>query len=104
MIRKLEGKERAAALAGLPGWEECEERDALRKTFVFRDFGEAFAFMARVALYAEKVNHHPEWSNIYNRVAVTLTTHDAGGISERDIAMARSMDAFMDAFMDAGGG
>ncbi len=93
MIRKLEGKERAAALAGLPGWEECEDRDALHRIFVFRDFGEAFAFMARVALHAEKMNHHPEWSNIYNRVLVTLSTHDAGGISERDIAMAHFMDA-----------
>ena len=75
-----------------PDWQYDTTRSALKRTFVFADFNQAFGFMSRVALYAETHNHHPEWFNVYNRVEVTLTTHDAGGISERDIAMAQWMD------------
>lgn len=78
-----------AHLATLPGWRLDAEGAALRRDFRFADFIEAFAFMTRLALYAEQQNHHPEWFNVYNRVEVTLTTHDAGGITQRDIDMAR---------------
>ena len=81
------------ALAGLDGWRAAEGRDALVKTFRFKDFNAAFGFMTRVALLAEKMDHHPEWSNVYNRVDVLLATHEAGGVTERDVAMARFMDA-----------
>lgn len=74
------------------GWQLLEERDAISKTFKFRDFTEAFGWMARVALAAEKHDHHPEWFNVYNRVDVTLTTHDAGGLSELDVTLAHLMD------------
>ncbi|MCH2167071.1 MAG: 4a-hydroxytetrahydrobiopterin dehydratase [Oceanicola sp.] len=74
------------------GWQLLEERDAISKTFKFRDFTEAFGWMAQVALAAEKHDHHPEWFNVYNRVDVTLTTHDAGGLSELDVALAHLMD------------
>ena len=74
------------------GWQLLEERDAISKTFKFRDFTEAFGWMAQVALVAEKHAHHPEWFNVYNRVDVTLTTHDAGGLSELDVALAHLMD------------
>jgi len=94
----LSGAERAQALLGLPGWQECQGRDAISRTFKFRDFAEAFAFMTRVALTAERMNHHPEWSNVYNRVSVTLTTHDAGGVTQRDINLAHSME---DAYLPA---
>ena len=93
MIEKLAGAERAASIEGLEGWSEAEDRDAIRKTFRFADFNAAFAFMARVAMMAEKMDHHPEWSNVYDRVEVTLSTHDAGGVTERDIRLARFMDA-----------
>ena len=76
-----------AALAQLPGWTAVEGRDAITRRFSFRDFNAAFGFMTRVALYADKADHHPEWFNVYNRVEITLTTHDAGGISVRDAAM-----------------
>ena len=81
-----------AALAELPGWAAAEGRDALVKSFKFKDFNAAFGFMARVALTAEKLDHHPEWSNVYNRVEVLLTTHDAGGVTELDVRLARFMD------------
>lgn len=74
------------------GWQLLEERDAISKTFKFRDFTEAFGWMAQVALAAEKHDHHPEWFNVYNRVDVTLTTHDAGGLSELDVTLAHLMD------------
>ncbi len=74
------------------GWQLLEERDAISKTFKFRDFTEAFGWMAQAALAAEKHDHHPEWFNVYNRVDVTLTTHDAGGLSELDVALAHLMD------------
>ena len=81
-----------AALASLPDWRAAEGRDALIRSFRFRDFNAAFGFMARVALLAEKLDHHPEWSNVYDRVEVLLTTHDAGGVTELDVRLARFMD------------
>ena len=86
--------ERAEALAALDGWSMAEGRDALTKTFAFGTFSEAFGWMTRAALMAEKLNHHPEWFNIYNRVDVTLSTHDAGGLTARDIRLARAMNAY----------
>ncbi|MCH7627722.1 MULTISPECIES: 4a-hydroxytetrahydrobiopterin dehydratase [Novosphingobium] len=83
-----------AALATLPGWTLRDDGLALVKPFRFADFSQAFAFMTRVALEAEKTDHHPEWFNVYNRVDVTLTTHDANGISQRDLAMAAAMERF----------
>ena len=81
-----------AALARLDGWSAAEGRDAIVKTYRFADFTEAFAFMAQVALVAERMDHHPEWSNVYNRVDVLLATHDAGGVTERDVALAQALD------------
>ena len=81
-----------AALASLSGWTAGEGGDSLAKTFQFEDFNAAFGFMARVALLAEKLDHHPEWSNVYGRVDVLLTTHDAGGVTELDLRLARFMD------------
>jgi 4a-hydroxytetrahydrobiopterin dehydratase len=92
MAEKLTGNARAAALAKLDGWSEVQGRDAIRKKFTFKDFNEAFGFMARAALVAEKLDHHPEWFNVYNRVEVTLATHDAGGVTQRDIELAQTMD------------
>jgi 4a-hydroxytetrahydrobiopterin dehydratase len=77
-----------------PGWQRAPERDAITRKFEFKDFNAAFAFMTRVALLAEKMDHHPEWSNVYNKVEVTLTTHDAGGVTDKDIAMAEAMEAW----------
>lgn len=84
-----------SALAPLfdSGWARVEGRDAIEKTFRFKNFVDAFGFMTRSAIWAEKWNHHPEWSNVYNRVAVTLTTHDAGGLSALDVKLASKMDA-----------
>ena len=92
MIEKLDGGARRRALSGLAGWSQAEGRDALQKTFHFADFSQAFAFMTRVALKAEKMDHHPEWFNIYDTVEVTLATHQVGGVSLRDLEMARFMD------------
>lgn len=83
---------RKAALAKLPGWAEVDGRDAIAKKFVFKDFSEAFGFMTRSALMAEKMDHHPEWFNVYRTVEVTLATHDAGGVTERDVKLAETMD------------
>ena len=94
MAEKLSGNARAAALAKLEGWSEVQGRDAIRKKFTFKDFNEAFGFMARAALVAEKLDHHPEWFNVYKTVDLTLSTHDAGGVTERDIALAAAMDEF----------
>ena len=93
---KLTGAERDAALAELAaaGWAHEPGRDAVSKAFRFKDFNAAFGWMTRVALLAEKADHHPEWSNVYNRVSVTLTTHDAGGLTVLDLDMARAMDGF----------
>jgi 4a-hydroxytetrahydrobiopterin dehydratase len=89
VVARLNDAEREEALASLEGWAWDAARDGISKRFTFRDFGEAFAFMTRVALEAEKADHHPEWSNVWNRVDVFLTTHDAGGLTARDIALAR---------------
>ena len=89
---KLEGEARKSALADLKDWRELPGRDAIAKKFVFRDFNEAFGFMARVALVAEKMDHHPEWFNVYKTVEVTLATHDAGGVTELDVTLAQAMD------------
>lgn len=91
---KLDAAARAAALKGLPEWREVEGREAIARTFKFRDFNAAFGFMTRVALLAEKMDHHPEWFNVYNRVEVTLATHDAGEVTEKDIALAKAMDSY----------
>lgn len=82
----------AAALAGLPGWQAVEGRDAIRRTYRFGDFNAAFGFMTRVALMADKLDHHPEWSNVYNWVEVLLTTHDANGVTALDVQLATFMD------------
>ncbi len=92
MAEKLEGAVRNQALGKLDGWEEMEGRDAISRKFEFRNFNEAFGFMTRVAMFAEKNDHHPEWFNVYKTVEVTLSTHDAGGVTERDIRMARFMN------------
>jgi 4a-hydroxytetrahydrobiopterin dehydratase len=92
-VAKLSAEARRAFFAEHKGWTPAEGRDAAVKSFKFRDFNEAFGFMTRVALYADKADHHPEWFNVYNRVEITLTTHDAGGLSERDVAMARFIEA-----------
>lgn len=91
---KLDASARAAALKQLPEWREVEGREAIARKFQFKDFNAAFAFMTRAALLAEKLDHHPEWFNVYNRVEVTLSTHDAGGVTEKDIAMAKAMDRY----------
>jgi len=91
---KLEGEARKSALAELKDWREVPGRDAIAKKFVFKDFNEAFGFMTRAALTAEKMDHHPEWSNVYKTVDVTLSTHDAGGVTEKDIALAKAMEKF----------
>jgi 4a-hydroxytetrahydrobiopterin dehydratase len=93
MADKLDAAAIDAALSELDGWRRVEGREAITKTFHFADFNAAFGWMARAALMAEKMDHHPEWANVYNRVDVTLASHDAGGVSERDIALARFMDS-----------
>lgn len=90
-MRRLTDQERAEALATLPGWTHEPGRDAIVRDFLFSDFVTAFAFMTAVALEAEKADHHPEWSNVYGRVSILLTTHDADGLSERDINLARKL-------------
>jgi len=92
MAEKLTGSARTAALAKLKGWSELQGRDAITKKFNFKDFNEAFGFMLRAALIAEKLDHHPEWFNVYNKVEVTLSTHDAGGVTARDVKLAEEMD------------
>ncbi len=92
MVKKLDGQEKMNFLSTADGWTAVEGRDAIKKTYEFQDFNAAFAFMSRVAMQAEKMNHHPEWFNVYNRVEVTMTTHDAGGVSELDLDMAHFMD------------
>ena len=92
MAARLQGEDRLKALASIPAWREVEGRDAIARQFRFKDFNAAFGFMARAALIAEKHDHHPEWFNVYNRVDVTLSTHDAGGLTEKDVALARAMD------------
>jgi 4a-hydroxytetrahydrobiopterin dehydratase len=93
MAERLSETARQSALKGLPGWTEVAGREAIAKTFVFKDFNEAFGFMSRVALVAEKHDHHPEWRNVYKTVEVVLSTHDAGGLTSRDIELAKAMNA-----------
>ncbi|HEY8949562.1 MAG TPA: 4a-hydroxytetrahydrobiopterin dehydratase [Rhizomicrobium sp.] len=93
-VKKLEPKTRAAALKSLKGWKESKGGEAIAKNFKFKDFNEAFGFMTRVALLADKMDHHPEWFNVYNKVEVTLSTHDAGGVTQNDIDMAKAMNAW----------
>ena len=95
MAQKLTGPAKADALRKLSGWSEVSGRNAISRKFVFKDFNQAFGFMTRVALLAEKADHHPEWSNIYNRVEITLTTHEAGGLSQRDVNMAWAIDRLL---------
>lgn len=92
MVEKLTESERERLLPTLDGWTFDPERDGIRKQYRFGDFTQAFAFMTRVALLAEKADHHPEWSNVYNRVDILLTTHDANGLSMRDISLAQAID------------
>ena len=95
MIRKLDPQTLTEELKSLEGWQPVEGRNAIEKSFKFKDFNEAFSFMSRIALAAEKMDHHPEWFNVYNRVDIVLTTHDAGGVSERDIKMAKMIEGFL---------
>jgi 4a-hydroxytetrahydrobiopterin dehydratase len=92
MAERLDAAARALALESLEGWKDVEGRDAIYRKFAFANFNEAFGFMARVAMQAEKLDHHPEWHNVYRTVEVTLTTHDAGGVTDLDIKLARFMD------------
>ncbi|WP_194714769.1 4a-hydroxytetrahydrobiopterin dehydratase [Noviherbaspirillum soli] len=92
-MEKLDSTRAAALLATLPDWAHDSQRDAISRTFQFRDFPQAFAFMTQLALMAEKRNHHPEWSNVYNRVTITYTTHDANGLTQKDIDLAGYADA-----------
>ena len=95
MTTKLSGQARTDALAALKGWTEVAGRDAIGKSFKFADFNQAWGFMTRVALAADKADHHPEWSNVYNKVEITLSTHDAGGLSAKDMALATVIDGFV---------
>lgn len=97
MAKKLEDRARTEALSALQGWALADGRDAITRRFVFSDFSAAFSWMTRVALLAEKMDHHPEWTNVYRTVDVTLSTHDAGGLTELDIRLAHAMDALADA-------
>ena len=92
MAQKLTADARKSALERLTGWSQVPGRDAITKKYVFKDFNEAFGFMTRAALVAEKMDHHPEWFNVYKTVEVTLSTHDVGGLTERDVTLAEAMD------------
>jgi 4a-hydroxytetrahydrobiopterin dehydratase len=94
-VARLTDEERAGLAALLPEWRMVEGRDAIARSFRFKDFSEAWGFMCRVALAAEAQDHHPEWSNVWNRVEITLTTHDAGGLSARDLRLAKAIDALV---------
>ena len=93
-MKKLSAAARKLALTDIPEWRKVPGRDAIARKFAFKDFNAAFAFMTRVARLAQKTDHHPEWSNVYNKVDVTLSTHDAGGVTKKDIAMAKAMEAY----------
>ena len=101
-VEQLSGAEREGAMDRLPDWVLREDGLAISRAFKFATFSEAWAFMSRVALLAEKMDHHPEWWNVYNRVSITLTTHDAGGLSERDVKMARKIDRLVESPASAG--
>jgi 4a-hydroxytetrahydrobiopterin dehydratase len=92
MVERLHGAARNAAIKELHGWSEVEDRDAIRKVYHFGTFGEAWGFMSQVALIAEKMDHHPEWFNVYNRVEIVLSTHEVEGLTERDVKLAHSID------------
>jgi 4a-hydroxytetrahydrobiopterin dehydratase len=93
MTAKLSADARKKALAALAGWKDVPGRDAIQKSFKFADFNAAWGFMTKVALAAEKADHHPEWSNVYNKVEIVLSTHDAGGVSDKDVALARFIES-----------
>jgi 4a-hydroxytetrahydrobiopterin dehydratase len=93
-MAELTAQALSEALKDLPEWREVDGRKAIARTFKFKSFNQAFGFMARAALLAEKMDHHPEWSNVYNKVEVTLSTHDAGGVTDKDIAMAKAMESY----------
>jgi len=92
MVERLKPEDRAAGLNDLLGWHMCEDREAISKSFKFHNFREAFAFMTQIALVAEKMNHHPEWFNVYRSVDITLSTHDVGGLSKLDLQLAADID------------
>lgn len=92
MAQRLTDDERRSAIGALAGWGQVPGREAIQKTFKFRDFNEAFGFMSRVALVAERMDHHPEWRNVWNTVEVVLSTHDAGGLTQRDVDLAKRMN------------
>jgi 4a-hydroxytetrahydrobiopterin dehydratase len=98
MVERLSAEARRSALQGLSGWSEVAGREAITRTFVFKDFNEAFGFMSRAALVAEKRDHHPEWRNVYKTVEVVLATHDAGGVTALDIDLAKAMNAIASQF------
>jgi 4a-hydroxytetrahydrobiopterin dehydratase len=98
MVERLSAQARKSAVEGLPGWSEVSGHEAIARTFVFKDFNEAFGFMSRVALVAEKHDHHPEWRNVYKTVEVVLSTHDAGGVTKRDLELATAMNAIAHQF------
>jgi len=98
MVERLSADGRKAALKELAGWSEAKDRDAIARIFTFKDFNEAFGFMARVALVAEKRDHHPEWRNVYKTVDVVLSTHDADGVTQKDVDLAKAMDAIAKQF------
>lgn len=100
MVEKLTPDERAAALKELSGWQAVEGRDAIQRSFKFKSFNEAWGFMTRVALMAEKADHHPEWSNVYNRVDILLSTHDCNGLSQRDVKLARQISVISEQMAD----
>jgi 4a-hydroxytetrahydrobiopterin dehydratase len=95
MAQRLTEAERATLRSTLPNWEPPDGREAIRREFRFKDFSQAWAFMSRVALLAEKHDHHPDWSNVWNTVRIELSTHDAGGVTEKDVALARAIDALV---------
>jgi 4a-hydroxytetrahydrobiopterin dehydratase len=101
MSQKLTGNARKAALGKLNGWSDVKGRDAISRKFTFKDFSEAFGFMARAALVAEKLNHHPEWFNVYNKVEVTLATHEAGGVTDLDVELAQAMNDLASSLSEA---
>jgi 4a-hydroxytetrahydrobiopterin dehydratase len=98
MVERLSAEARTSALKDLSGWTETQGREAIARTFTFKDFNEAFGFMSRAALVAEKNDHHPEWRNVYKTVEVVLATHDAGGVTARDIELAKAMNAIASQF------